>query len=386
METGPMETGGHTPVMLREAIEALSPRDGAIYVDGTFGAGGYAEAILAAADCRVWGIDRDPEAVAQGQALAARHPERLKLIHGCFGAMDRLLGAHQIFAVDGIALDLGVSSMQLDQAERGFSFRGDGPLDMRMGARAAGGAAGGATGDATGDAAGDAPGEIEDADDSGPSAADVVNELSEAELADIIHHYGEERRARQVARAIVAARRERPIEDTQRLAEIVRAAVRSASKGRGKPQSKGAGKARAGRGIDPATRTFQALRIHVNDELGELDRGLHAAERLLAPGGRLAVVSFHSLEDRAVKVFLRARSGAGPGGSRHRPEAAARRDPTFLPLFRGACRPGPAECEVNPRARSARLRAAERTAAAAWNDLPADTAADTAPNSGGTTA
>ncbi len=353
----PTEMGGHTPVMLREVIEALSPRDGAIYLDGTFGAGGYTEAILAAADCRVWGIDRDPEAIARGQALAARHPERLNLIHGCFGAMDALLDARQVFAVDGIALDLGVSSMQIDQAERGFSFRGEGPLDMRMG----------------GSTAGDAE---ESSEDAGPSAAEVVNELSEAELADIIHHYGEERRARQVARAIVAARRERPIEDTARLAEIVRAAVRSASKGRSKPRSK------TGRGIDPATRTFQALRIHVNDELGELDRGLHAAERLLAPGGRLAVVSFHSLEDRAVKVFLRARAGAGPAGSRHRPEAAARRDPTFLPLFRGACRPSRAECQANPRARSARLRAAERTAAPAWNgpgtDGPADTAGETA--------
>ena len=367
IETAPMEQGGHTPVMLREVIEALSPRDGAIYLDGTFGAGGYAEAILAAADCRVWGIDRDPEAVARGQALAARHPERLNLIHGRFGAMDTLLGARQVFAVDGIALDLGVSSMQLDQAERGFSFRAEGPLDMRMDrGDAAGNDAGGATGDA------------------GPSAAEVVNELSEAELADIIHHYGEERRARQVARAIVAARRERPIEDTARLAEIVRAAVRAPSKGRAKPQSKsaGKGKGRTGLGIDPATRTFQALRIHVNDELGELDRGLHAAERLLAPGGRLAVVSFHSLEDRAVKAFLRARAGAGARGSRHRPEAAARRDPTFLPLFRGACRPGRAECQANPRARSARLRAAERTAAAAWNGMPAEPAA----HSGGATA
>lgn len=343
----PIETGGHTPVMLREVIEALSPRDGAVYVDGTFGAGGYTEAILAAADCRVWGIDRDPEAVTRGQAMAARHPQRLKLIHGRFGAMDTLLGRQQVFAVDGIALDLGVSSMQLDQAERGFSFRAEGPLDMRMD-----------RGDAAGNDEDDAVG------GPGPNAAEVVNELSEAELADIIHHYGEERRARQVARAIVAARRERPIEDTARLAEIVRAAVRASSKGRTKPRSK------TGRGIDPATRTFQALRIHVNDEIGELDRGLHAAERLLAPGGRLAVVSFHSLEDRAVKVFLRARAGAGPSGSRHRPEAAARHDPTFLPLFRGACRPGRAECDANPRARSARLRAAERTAAAAWNAVP----------------
>ncbi len=348
-----MARSGHTPVMLSEVIEALSPRDGAIYVDGTFGAGGYAEAILAAANCRVWGIDRDPEAIAQGQDLAARHPERLNLIHGRFGAMDSLLGAQKVFAVDGIALDLGVSSMQLDRAERGFSFRSEGPLDMRMDVSAAGSETGGTT---------------ENAEAPGPSAAEVVNELSEAELADIIHHYGEERRARQVARAIVAARRERPIEDTARLADIVRGAVRRGAKGGAKSKN-------AKPGIDPATRTFQALRIHVNDELGEIDRGLHAAERLLAPGGRLAVVSFHSLEDRAVKVFLRARAGANPGGSRHRPDAAAHHDPTFLPLFRGTCRPSQAECEGNPRARSARLRAAERTAAAAWNGIPADTAA-----------
>jgi 16S rRNA (cytosine1402-N4)-methyltransferase len=288
--------------------------------------------------------------VARGQALAARHADRLNLIHGRFGAMDDLLGARQVVAVDGIALDLGVSSMQLDQAERGFSFRTKGPLDMRMGARAA-----------EDDAA--------DGVDAGPSAAEVVNEFSETELADIIHRYGEERRARQVARAIVAARRERPIEDTARLAEIVRAAVRRGIKGGTKSRA-------ANRGIDPATRTFQALRIYVNDELGELDRGLHAAERLLAPGGRLAVVSFHSLEDRVVKTFLRARSAGGSGGSRHRPEPAARRDPTFLPLFRGACRPGRAECEGNPRARSARLRAAERTAAAAWNGTAADASAN----------
>jgi 16S rRNA (cytosine1402-N4)-methyltransferase len=289
--------------------------------------------------------------------MAERYPERLKVIQGRFGAMDRLLGARQVTAVDGIALDLGVSSMQLDQAERGFSFRAEGPLDMRMDPSAAG-----------------------SDEDAGPSAAEVVNELSEAELADIIHHYGEERRARQVARAIVAARQEHPIEDTARLAEIVRAAVRRGAKGRAK--GAGAGKRGAKPGIDPATRTFQALRIYVNDELGELDRGLHSAERLLAPGGRLAVVSFHSLEDRAVKVFLRARSGAGARGSRHRPEeepAAARRDPTFLPLFRGACRPSQAECEGNPRARSARLRAAERTAAAAWDDATDATDAPGAP-------
>ena len=325
--------GGHTPVMLREVLAALSPRDGAIYVDGTFGAGGYAEAILDAADCRVWGIDRDRAAVTRGQAMARRYGQRLTVIQGRFGIMDRLLGEREVTAVDGIALDIGVSSMQLEDAERGFSFRADGPLDMRM---------------------------TPEGEDAGPSAAEVVNDLPEAELAEVISRYGEERRARQVARAIVAARRERPIERTAHLAEIVRKAVRRGAKGGTKGRH---------RGIDPATRTFQALRIYVNDELGELDRGLHAAERLLAPGGRLAVVSFHSLEDRAVKSFLRERASAGARGSRHRPESPTpeRRDPTFRPLTRGARRPGRTECEANPRARSARMRAAERTAAPAWD-------------------
>jgi 16S rRNA (cytosine1402-N4)-methyltransferase len=333
--------GGHTPVMLREVLDALSPRAGAIYVDGTFGAGGYAKAILDAADCRVWGLDRDRAAVARGQDMARRYGERLSVIQGRFGVMDRILGARQVRAVDGIALDLGVSSMQLEDAQRGFSFQADGPLDMRM----------------------DPEGE-----DAGPSAAQVVNDLSEEALSNLIFRYGEERRARQVARAIVAARRERPIERTLRLAEIVRKAV-----GRG---AKGGGKGRRRR-IDPATRTFQALRIYVNDELGELERGLNAAERLLAPGGRLAVVCFHSLEDRAVKNFLRERASAKPRGSRHRPEGAtpARREPTFRPLFRGACRPSRAECEANPRARSARLRAAERSAAPVWDTPEADATA-----------
>ncbi len=325
--------GGHTPVMLSEVLAALSPRDGAIYLDGTFGAGGYAEAILDAADCRVWGLDRDPAAVTLGQAMARRYGERLTVIQGRFGVMDRLLGEREVAAVDGIALDIGVSSMQLEDAERGFSFRADGPLDMRM---------------------------TPAGEDAGPSAAEVVNDLSEAELAEVIRGYGEERRARQVARAIVAARRERPIEGTAHFAEIVRKAVRRGAKGGAKSRH---------RGIDPATRTFQALRIYVNDELGELDRGLQAAERLLVPGGRLAVVSFHSLEDRAVKSFLRERASTGARGSRHRPESPIpeRRDPTFRPLTRGACRPGRSECEANPRARSARMRAAERTAAPAWD-------------------
>lgn len=320
---------GHTPVMLREVVDALAPRDGATYVDGTFGGGGYATAILNAANCTVWGIDRDSEAIAAGAALVAAYRNRLTLIEGRFGAMDRLLGARGVTAVDGIALDLGVSSMQLGEARRGFSFAADGPLDMRM-----------------------EPG------GPGPTAADVVNTLSEAELADIIFRYGDERRSRHVARAIVRARAERPITRTGELAAIVRKAVKPG-------MAKGAG--RGGR-IDAATRTFQALRIYVNDEIGEIGRGLNAAERLLVPGGRLAVVSFHSLEDGLVKHFLRERSGERPQRSRHLPAApeTAPRAPTFQPLFRGTCRPSRAECAANARARSARMRAAMRTEAPAW--------------------
>jgi 16S rRNA (cytosine1402-N4)-methyltransferase len=314
--------GGHTPVLLNEVIEVLRPRDGGIYVDGTFGAGGYAMAILESAQCRVWGIDRDPAAVARGAALAERFSGRLVVIEGCFGQMDRLLGDEGLSLVNGIALDLGVSSPQIDAPERGFSFRFDGPLDMRMAGTGS---------------------------DSGPSAAEVVNDLTEAELAELIYRYGEERRSRQVARAIVAARREKPIERTLELAEIVRRVVRRAADGR-----------------DPATRTFQALRIYVNDELGELERGLAAAERLLSPDGRLAVVAFHSLEDRIAKDFLATRSGQGAGVSRHLP-AVERPAPSFEHLFKRAKRPDAVECAANPRARSARLRAARRTAAPAWD-------------------
>ncbi|WP_026987618.1 16S rRNA (cytosine(1402)-N(4))-methyltransferase RsmH [Fodinicurvata fenggangensis] len=310
--------GGHMPVMLAEVLEVLQPRDGAIYLDGTFGRGGYARAILQAADCNVVGLDRDPAAIQEGERIRAEFPGRLQLIEGCFGDMDRLLPESP---VDGIALDLGVSSPQLDEAERGFSFRADGPLDMRMG--------------------GD-----------GPTAADVVNESSEPELSDIIWRLGEERRARAVARAIVAARSEAPVTTTFRLAEIVRSVV--------KPSADG---------IDPATRTFQAFRLHVNDELGELERGLSAAERILAPGGRLAVVSFHSLEDRIVKRFLRAHSDAAPQGSRHAP-ARHRPDPCFTLLSRNAIRPTREETARNPRSRSARLRAAERTRAPALEVQP----------------
>lgn len=322
-----MTAAGHIPVMLREVVSVLAPRDGGIYVDGTFGAGGYSEAILEAARATVYGIDRDPEAVARAADLVRRYPGHLTVIAGRFGDMDRHLRGHGIETVDGIAFDLGVSSMQLDEPERGFSFRFDARLDMRM----------------EGPAASDQP-----------SAADVVNDMAEDELADIIKRFGEERRSRQVARAIAAARRRSRIERTEQLAEIVRGAVPR------RPRDAG--------GIDSATRTFQALRIYVNDELGELERGLKAAERLLAPGGRLAVVAFHSLEDRIIKAFLRQRSGAKPRGPRHLPEAAEKTQPkpTFKLLFKGACRPSRAECDANPRARSARLRAAERTMAPAW--------------------
>ena len=308
----------HVPVMLGEVIAALSPRDGGIYVDGTFGAGGYSRALLESSRCTVWGIDRDPAAIEAGAALQADYPSRLNLIEGRFGEMDRLLAAHGVGKVEGVALDLGVSSLQLDEAARGFSFRFDGPLDMRM-------------------------------ERNGMSAAEAVNSLSEDELASLIEKYGEERFARRVARAIVAARANRPITRTLELAEIVRGAVR------GKHD-----------GIDPATRTFQALRIFVNDEIGEIERGLEAAERILAAGGRLAVVSFHSLEDRPVKRFLAARSSAEAQASRHSPAQAVRKAasaPTFRLLSRRAIRPDASETQANPRARSARLRAAERTAA-----------------------
>ena len=320
--------GRHEPVMLHEVLAAIAPRDGETYADGTFGDGGYSTAMLEAADCRVVAIDRDPDAIAAGAAAVRHYASRLSLLEGRFGAMDRLLRDQGLEAVDGVALDLGVSSRQLDDAARGFSFRFDAPIDMRM--------------SKDGAAAGDEP-----------SAAEAVNTLPESDLADIIYQYGEEKKARQVARAIVAARRERPIRTTQDLAALVRKAVRQ----------------RPGH-IDAATRTFQALRIYVNDEMGELNRGLNAAERILAPGGRLAVVSFHSLEDGKVKAFLKERCGRLPRGSRHQPPAAdgtaARPGPTFELLFKAARRPGAEETARNPRARSARLRAARRTHAPAW--------------------
>jgi 16S rRNA (cytosine1402-N4)-methyltransferase len=306
---------GHLPVMLHEVMATLRPRSGATYLDATFGGGGYAAAILGAADCTLWAMDRDPDAIARGAVLAARHPGRLHLLQARFGDMLEALEAQGVRSLDGVVMDLGVSSFQIDQAERGFSFRADGPLDMRMGR-------------------------------DGPTAADLVNTLPEDELGRIIKEFGEERHARRVARAILRARAEAPIETTARLAEIVRRAV-----------------PRDPSGIDGATRSFQALRIAVNDELGEIERGLAAAIALLAPGGRLVVVAFHSLEDRLVKRAMVEASGRQGGASRHDPAALLQRAaPDFALLTPRALRPGGAETDDNPRARSARLRAIERLA------------------------
>lgn len=323
-----MAEPAHVPVMLAEVIAYLSPRPGACYVDATFGAGGYARAILDAAPCRVFGIDRDAAAVARAAAIHRDAANRLQILHGCFGDMEQVLAEVGVTCVDGVTFDLGMSSMQLDAGERGFSFRTDGPLDMRMDPNA------------------------------GISAASLVNTLPEDALADILYAYGEERAARRIARLIVHQRAQAPIERTQQLADLVRGVVRTEVGG-----------------IDGATRTFQALRISVNDEMGELDRGLSAAERLLAVGGRLCVVAYHSLEDRKVKNFLRGRSGSSPRASRHAPDRSAGGDaacpaPSFRLLHRGTVRPTAAEVAANPRARSARLRAAERTAAPPWPGTP----------------
>ena len=305
----------HLPVLLEEVVDALSIQAGDTIVDGTFGAGGYTRAMLAVGAGRVIGFDRDPDAIANGRSLVP--DPRLTLVEERFSQMDRVLAERGIGLVDGIALDIGVSSMQIDQAERGFSFQADGPLDMRM-------------------------------DQSGPTAAEFLNQADEAEIARILRDYGEEPRARTIARAIVA---NRPIERTGELAAIVRRALGY----------------RAGQKSDPATRTFQAIRIHINGELDELQDGLAAAERSLKAGGRLAVVTFHSLEDRIVKRFLRERSGGMPAASRHRPEQVDPRQPTFARVAKPV---SPSEREVagNPRARSARLRSAVRTSAPVWTD------------------
>jgi 16S rRNA (cytosine1402-N4)-methyltransferase len=305
----------HIPVLAGRAAAWLSPRDGGLYIDATFGAGGYARAILATPGARVIGIDRDIEAIAAGAGLIEQSQGRLTLAGGRFSDLDSIASSQGFAAADGVVFDLGVSSMQLDKAARGFSFRFDGPLDMRMGR-------------------------------DGPSAVEVVARANERQLGAIIGTLGEERHARSIARAIVRTRQARPIVTTRALAEIVASVVH----------------AREG-AIHPATRTFQALRIFVNDELAELGRGLVAAERVLKPAGRLVVVAFHSLEDRIVKRFLAERSRA-PASSRHQPQIEAA-PATFHVLTRRPETPDDAEIAANPRARSAKLRAAERTDAAA---------------------
>jgi len=305
----------HIPVLVRPAIGWLELRAGGVYVDATFGGGGFSRAILAAPGTRVIGIDRDPGAIARGADVVAEANGRLDLIEACFSDLQLIVNERAAAGVDGVVFDVGVSSPQLDTAARGFSFRLDGPLDMRM----------------SGD---------------GPSAADIVARASERDLSTIIAVLGEERHARAIARAIVRTRAERPLDTTGLLAQLVERAAPA-----------------HGSAIHPATRTFQALRIFVNDELGELARGLAAAEQVLKPSGRLVVIAFHSLEDRIVKTFLAERSRA-PAASRHRPAAPAA-PPTFRVLTRRPQLPDESEIAANPRARSAKLRAAERTNAAA---------------------
>ena len=309
----------HIPVLCHEVVAALRPRDGGVYVDATFGAGGYSAYMLASAKCTVYAIDRDPEAKQRAQQMIAAnvHPHsKLVFLEGCFSGMQDLLQVHGVRKVDGVMFDFGVSSMQLDEAERGFSFRYDAPLDMRMSQQ-------------------------------GRSAADIIANADEDALADIFFHYGEERAARTIARAIVQARAEQPIVTTTQLADIVRASVRRWYKGKISSQ------------IDLATRSFQGLRIAVNDELDEIKQGLVAATALLCDGGRLAAVSFHSLEDRLVKQHIVAMSGRAESFSRHvpHPESVQKAE---LRAIGKAVSPSTAEVERNPRARSARLRVAEK--------------------------
>ncbi|WP_347268278.1 16S rRNA (cytosine(1402)-N(4))-methyltransferase RsmH [Paracoccus sp. (in: a-proteobacteria)] len=310
-----MAADPHVPVLLGPLLRAVAPVEG-VWVDGTFGAGGYARGLLAQGATQVIGIDRDPTVFALAAAWAGEYGARLRLVHGTFAELDRLAGD----AVDGVVLDLGVSSMQLDQPERGFSFLRDGPLDMRMG-------------------------------DQGPTAADLLNGAPEQVIADVLYLYGEERASRRIARAIVAAR---PLSRTGQLSDIVAACLPRPKPGQS----------------HPATRSFQAIRIWVNDEFGQLVAGLAAAERALRPGGRLAVVSFHSLEDRIVKRFMQARSNSAGGGSRHAPEQAAGQ-PAFRLPFRRAIGADEAELALNPRARSAFLRVGIRTGAPAGRVDPA---------------
>lgn len=311
----------HYPVMLNEVVENLSPKGGAVYVDGTFGAGGYSRAFLESADCTVIAIDRDPSAMAAADKLRAEFGERFIFIAGCFGDALELVQKKGFQQIDGFVLDVGVSSMQIDQAERGFSFRFDGALDMRM--------------DTT----------------QGQTAAYLVNSLEEEDLANLIYKYGEERLSRRIAKRIVEHRRENKIETTLQLADIIRAVVPRGPKDK----------------IDPATRTFQALRIAVNDELGELERGLVAAEKLLKDSGRLVVVCFHSLEDGIVKSFLYERSGRTTNNSRYLPPSVeAAHASTFSLLKRKALEASEAEIQQNPRSRSAKMRVAIRNHHPAW--------------------
>jgi 16S rRNA (cytosine1402-N4)-methyltransferase len=325
-DSGSVAAPRHVPVLLKEIVQYLAPVPSARIIDGTFGAGGYTEALLKAAPgLRVLAIERDPDARAAARDLLARYAGNLALVDGRFGDLAAIAEAHDFRPVNGVVLDIGVSSMQLDEADRGFSFMAEGPLDMRM-------------------------------ERTGPTAADLVNEMAERDLADVIFAYGEERQSRRIARAIVKARESRPIATTRELANLVERAL-----GRRHDEDR-----------HPATRTFQALRIAVNDELGELARGLAAAEAVLAPGGRLVVVTFHSREDRIVKRFLMRRSGRQGAGSRHGPPAAVAAAPSFEIVNHRPVTPSQTELAANPRARSAKLRAAVRTEAPPW---PPETAA-----------
>lgn len=316
----------HIPVLLEEVLAELRPTAGETFIDGTFGAGGYTRAILEAADCRVIAIERDPASFAAGQALIEEFGGRLTLVPTTFSEMEQAAHDAGHASVDGVVLDIGVSSMQLDDPERGFSFLRDGPLDMRM-------------------------------SQAGPTAADIVNSAREEDLADILYEYGEERRSRAIARAIVKARSEARITTTKALSDIVERVL-----GRARGDEK-----------HSATRTFQALRIHVNDELGELRGALEAAERLLKPGGRLLVVTFHSLEDRIVKHFLQERSGKVDGGSRYQPgPVVPLKAPSFRIVNTRGLTPNKRETDANPRARSARLRVGLRTEAPAWDRAGTD--------------
>ena len=301
----------HIPVLLNEVVESIVPKDGGVYVDGTFGAGGYTRAVLDAADCTVYAIDRDPDAIREGQKLVDAYKGRLHLLHGTFGEMAELVRGEGVDFVDGVMLDIGVSSMQIDRAERGFSFQKDGALDMRM-------------------------------SQNGLSAADVLNTFGEREIADIIYKYGEERFSRRIAAAVIEQRKTAPFKTTLEFADLIRRTV---------PHKR--------EDIDPATRSFQALRIYVNDELGQLESGLSAAHNLLKAGGRMAVVSFHSLEDRIVKTFMQEKSGKTANPSRYMPvvekQAATLKTITKKPIL-----PTESETKFNPRARSARLRVAEK--------------------------